>query len=38
MLAARIPFAAIAGVLCSLAVFLGLWRLVGVPMDVVTTT
>lgn len=35
MHAARVPFAAVGGVLCSLAVFLGLWRLVGVPLDVV---
>jgi protein TonB len=35
MVAARIPFAAVAGVLCSLAVFFGLWRLVGVPLDIV---
>ncbi|HJR71741.1 MAG TPA: TonB family protein [Gammaproteobacteria bacterium] len=37
MLAARIPFAAAAGVLCSLAVFFGLWRLVGVPLNAVAT-
>jgi protein TonB len=37
MVAARLPFAAVAGVLCSLAVFLGLWRLIGVPLDVVAT-
>jgi len=34
MLATRIPLATVAGVMCSLAVFLGLWRLVGVPLDV----
>ncbi len=34
MIAARIPVAAVAGVFCTLAVFLGLWRLVGVPLDV----
>lgn len=33
MVAARIPFAAVAGVLCSLGLFLGLWRLVGAPLD-----
>jgi protein TonB len=37
MHAARIPFAAVGGVLCSLAVFLGLWRLVGGPLATVET-
>lgn len=34
MVTARIPFAAMAGVLCTLSVFFGLWRLVGAPLDV----
>ena len=34
MVIARIPLAAIAGVLCTLAVFFGLWRLVGAPLEV----
>jgi len=34
MLALRLPFAAVSGVLFSLAVFLGLWQLVSVPFDV----
>jgi protein TonB len=33
MLALRIPFAAVTGALFSLAVFFGLWQLVGVPFD-----
>jgi protein TonB len=37
MLATRLPVAAVGGVLCSLAVFLGLWRLVGGPLDAVET-
>lgn len=35
MITARVPLAAVGGVLCSLAVFLGLWRLVGGPLDTV---
>jgi protein TonB len=35
MVAARLPFAAVAGVLCSLGLFLGLWRLVGAPLEIV---
>ena len=34
MLALRLPFAAVSGILFSLAVFLGLWQLVSVPFDV----
>jgi protein TonB len=38
MITARIPLAAAAGVLCSLAVFFGLWRLLGEPLEIGPTT
>ena len=34
MVIARIPLSVIAGILCTLAVFFGLWRLVGGPLDI----
>jgi protein TonB len=35
MIAARIPVAVVAGVLCTLAVFFGLWQLVGQPLEII---
>lgn len=35
MIAARIPVAVVAGVLCTLAVFFSLWQLVGQPLEII---